>query len=567
LDRFQQQTAAVKALGEHFDILWAHTDAEAERLVETEACAGRELPARRHAVDVLDSQRLLDRLPSGVAIVCDDLRIRWHNRAFMQLAGGRVQVGNHIYEALGCDDGGPSGSPFADCRSGTEQATARLRLRSDRHVEITVQVIPEFGQRGAISMLCLVHDVTSEVRQREKLVAIHRAGIELSHLTPNELATMSTAERIELLKANIVQYSQSILNFKNLEIRLLEPRSKRLTVLLAVGMIAPAVERELYAELTGNGVTGYVAATATSYRCDDTLNDPLYIPGAADARSSLTVPIFYRGSIIGTFNVESPVPRHFTESDREFLEVFASEIAVALNTLQLLQAEKEFGGSATVEEILTKVSLPADEIVADASRLLDVLGPASTFSEPARASARRMLSNAEVIKNSIQQVGQALRPRDELSATAEPLATRLAGRRVLVVDADPAIRLSAHRLLGRVGCMVDTARDAREALTLARSIAYDVVLSDIRLPDVNGFEFYCQMRQQCGSTSIALMTGFGYDASHSLVRARQAGLRVVLYKPFRFDRLCEAIRDALDAGVGQTSEAVLVATATADPAI
>jgi hypothetical protein len=42
------------------------------------------------------------------------------------------------------------------------------------------------------------------------------------------------------------------------------------------------------------------------------------------------------------------------------------------------------------------------------------------------------------------------------------------------------------------------------------------------------------------------MTGFGYDAAHSMVRARQEGLRVVLYKPFRLDRLYEAIEDALD---------------------
>jgi FixJ family two-component response regulator len=44
---------------------------------------------------------------------------------------------------------------------------------------------------------------------------------------------------------------------------------------------------------------------------------------------------------------------------------------------------------------------------------------------------------------------------------------------------------------------------------------------------------------------IILMTGFGYDPSHSIVKARQEGLQTVLYKPFRADRLMEAVEQAL----------------------
>lgn len=558
LDHFKENADAVRLLAEHFDILWAPSEADVARMMTSVAGAGCEMPPLiadgQSEPDVLSSQQVLDRLPNGVAIVHHDLSILWHNRPFAALADGNVHAGALVFEALGCEDLENSGdSPFSDCLAGASHAMARLQLRSGKHIELTVQTIPEFSHRDRIEMLCLTRDVTSEVRQRHKLLAIHRAGLELSHLTPNELATMSMAERVELLKANIVQYSQNILDFKNLEIRLLEPKSRRLAALLAVGMVAPAVERELFAEPVGNGVTGYVAATGKSYRCDDVLKDPLYIEGALDARSSLTVPLFYRDRVIGTFNVESPEPKHFTESDREFLEIFAGEIAVALNTLQLLQAEKLFGGSAGVEEILNKVSLPADEIVADGSRLLDFLQRPTIEINPARDAAKRVLDNAELIKASIQQVGKTFPGLEEAWPPAPPIATRLAGRRVLVIDADPAIRISAHRLLGRVGCMVDTARDAREALILARSIGYDLALSDIRLPDVNGYELFCQLREQCPQMPIALMTGFGYDASHSIVKARQQGLRVVLYKPFRFDRLCESIRDALEAPTSATT--------------
>ena len=70
-------------------------------------------------------------------------------------------------------------------------------------------------------------------------------------------------------------------------------------------------------------MTGFVASTGKSYLCEDTTQDPLYLPGAKDARSSLTVPLVLHDEVLGTFNVESPRPNAFGESDLEFLEIFA----------------------------------------------------------------------------------------------------------------------------------------------------------------------------------------------------------------------------------------------------
>ncbi len=44
---------------------------------------------------------------------------------------------------------------------------------------------------------------------------------------------------------------------------------------------------------------------------------------------------------------------------------------------------------------------------------------------------------------------------------------------------------------------------------------------------------------------VILMTGFGWDPAHSIVKARQEGLQTVLYKPFRADRLMDAVEQAL----------------------
>jgi CheY-like chemotaxis protein len=117
----------------------------------------------------------------------------------------------------------------------------------------------------------------------------------------------------------------------------------------------------------------------------------------------------------------------------------------------------------------------------------------------------------------------------------------LRGLRILVVDSDERLRRSAHLILGRWGCIVETARDAKEALTMTRLGTYDAILADIRLPDLSGYEAYRQLREAQPKARVILMTGYGYDPGHCLVKARQDGLKHVLFKPFRIDQLLTAL--------------------------
>src|SRR5262249_53916837 len=106
---------------------------------------------------------------------------------------------------------------------------------------------------------------------------------------------------------------------------------------------------------------------------------------------------------------------------------------------------------------------------------------------------------------------------------------------------DERVRRSAHAILGRFGCIVETARDGREALTMARLGTYDAILADIRLSDIPGSEIYRRLRDAQPQAQVILMTSYGYDPGHSIVKARQEGLRFVLFKPFRVDQLLEAL--------------------------
>ncbi|MBI3464156.1 MAG: response regulator, partial [Planctomycetes bacterium] len=308
------------------------------------------------------------------------------------------------------------------------------------------------------------------------------------------------------------------------------------------GMRADASGRVLYAKPEGNGVTGFVAATGESYLCEDAENDPLYLPGAPEAKSSITVPLMLHDEVIGTFNVESPERGGFTEEDVQFLEIYARNVAVAIHTLELLQAQKLTAASESVELISREVALPVDAILHDATTVLDrYLGHEPEVAE----RLRRILANARDIKQLIANVGEQIQPGSPAAGTKRPRHPLLAGRRILLVDNDESLREAAHMLLGRYGCVVETASDAQEATTMARLSTYDVCIADIRLPDMDGYEVFSTLRELQPAAAVILMTGFGYDANHAIVRARREGLQTVLFKPFRVDRLIAAIENAV----------------------
>jgi CheY-like chemotaxis protein len=496
---------------------------------------------------LVQSQQILAALPDGVAVVDTERRLRWANPTFEGWCGGPA-AGLDFYEALGAADVfGPEHCPFraalalptaSDSRTGVAlpTVTARLDCASGRAIDLHITPLSEADSPKKL-LLVLGRDVTALVQQQQKLDALHRAGRELAALSADQLADMSVAERIELLKYNIRRFTRDLLHYEVIEIRLLDPQTGRLEPLMQEGMTPLAANRVLLASTDGHGVSGHVAATGKSYLCPDTTADPLYLPGAPGAHSSLTVPLIFQDKPIGTFNVESQRPGAFGPADLQFAEIFSHEIAAALHTLELLQAEKRSTASQSVEAISREVALPVDDILASATSILErYIGH-----EPEMADKiRKIIIGARAIKQSIQKVGEDIAPARP-AATKEPAPQPLKGLRVLVADNDDRVRRSAHGLLGRWGCIVETARDGQEALTMARLSTYDAILADIRLPDISGYEVYRRLREAQPKARVILMTGYGYDPTHALVKARQDGLRFVLFKPFRVDQLRDAL--------------------------
>ena len=497
---------------------------------------------------LIRNDRILQAVPDGVVLLDHENTILWGNGRLSEWCENKDVVGENFYRMLGSPEIiGPDYCPFHTALATKRASASMLRCADNRYFRIHAAPILEVGENTPKNLVVTVHDISEEVLQQQKLEAIHQAGVELADLTTDEVASLSASERIELLKSNILQCTQDVLQLDVLEIRMINPDTGLLDPIMAEGLAPGAADRELRVETEGSGVTGFVAATGKSYICEHTTEDPLYLEGAEGARSSLTVPLMLHDQVIGTLNVESPEANAFTDSDLKFLEIFARNLAVALNTLELLVAEKASTAAASVEAIHSAVALPIDVILNDAVNIMErYIGHEPEVVERLQG----ILRNARDIKQVIQKVGQKMAPTQaQPSSMVQESRPKLVGKRILVVDADESVRTAAHALLERFHCIVETAHDGNEARYMVRNLSadasYDVIIADIRLPDMNGYELLLKLAEIMKKVPMILMTGFGYDPGHTIVKARQEGLRSVLYKPFRLDQLVSAVEDMI----------------------
>ena len=126
--------------------------------------------------------------------------------------------------------------------------------------------------------------------------------------------------------------------------------------------------------------------------------------------------------------------------------------------------------------------------------------------------------------------------REKRSRTAPPRAAR--GADVLIVEDHSDTRATLERLLARRGHKVTVASTGNAALDAAAAAPFDLVISDLGLPDMTGNELMTQLRDRHSLRGIAV-SGYGMEAD--VARSRAAGFIHHLTKPIEIDRLVELI--------------------------
>ena len=133
--------------------------------------------------------------------------------------------------------------------------------------------------------------------------------------------------------------------------------------------------------------------------------------------------------------------------------------------------------------------------------------------------------------------------RPTASAPSRATAPAAGHPRVLVVDDEASIRDLLSKTLALAEYDVDLAPDGRTALERLRIIPYDLLITDLKMPGVDGLAVIREARRLKADIPVIIITGFSTEAS--AIEAVNLGVSGYLTKPFRVPRVLAAAAKAL----------------------
>lgn len=416
-------------------------------------------------------------------------------------------------------------------------------------------IVPEVGEiTGSVpgapkAVAVVVRDVTSAYKLRQRMDAIDAAGSDMVQIETAAVREKNMIERLGLLESRIVKAARELLHFDHFAVRILDEKTGKLELVIKHNLPNEYDAFDIFPRIEGNGISGYVAATGKSYICRDALADELFLPGLHGARSSLTVPLKFHDRVVGIMNVESQQAAAFDDDDRRLAEIFARYIAMAVHTLDLLVVER----TMTNRAITGRFEGEIDEPLKDISNEVEVLRAVAAGNADLIPHIDKIRGDVEAIRQRIRDVAEG--PTTLLGAqqaldrrTVDPI---LAGKRILVADDQSKIRRIIGDVLRNRGAIPTVCEHGGEAIGCIGAVRrgeiapFDLIVSDIMMPEANGYEVFSAAREAMSSVPVILMTGFGYDPNHSIVRASQEGLQSVLFKPFQVEQLVDAVKRAI----------------------
>ena len=495
---------------------------------------------RRRPFDEGAALETISRLGEGVGLVEASGEILWMNN----------QLASASPEAL---------RSFADaCVRGLEELRSREHgcetsgsvrqaiSTAEAAYEVVVAEVPGDGRDHAIGLML---DVTASRRLQERIEAVDAAGGELLDVDSRWVSQPVTS-RLRRIEERLVAGIAAILPSPGkefpFEVRLIDPRSGQLELVMSQGIDPLPIGQRLFARSDGQGISGLVAASGQGYVCRDAANDPNFLPGLAGAKSSVTVPIRRGEAVIGTLDVESTEVGRFDDEDRLCLELYARYLGLALTILDMLVVERYTTNRQVADNVLGELRTPLDTLSAVLAKL-EAEGGVAAEAAPA---IREAIASIEARLASSTSGPQSILGAEEFLRDAA-IEASLAGRRVLVADDEPQIRQTIRAVLERRGCSVVVCEDGASAIEAIEASAkpgascFELVISDVRMPDRNGYEVFRAAKEAHAETPVILMTGFGYDPHHSIVRSSQEGLHCFLFKPFQVSQLLEEVQKAL----------------------
>jgi chemosensory pili system protein ChpA (sensor histidine kinase/response regulator) len=150
-----------------------------------------------------------------------------------------------------------------------------------------------------------------------------------------------------------------------------------------------------------------------------------------------------------------------------------------------------------------------------------------------------VVDSARLVALAPEKIGDASRAGVDGSGDREGEAAR---HRVLVVDDSPSLRLLTTRQLEGIGCEVVTAKDGQQALERLRGGQFDLVITDLEMPRLNGFGLLREMRADARWTGMPVVVITTRESANYRAEAAKLGAIDYLIKPMGVARLAAVVR-------------------------
>lgn len=213
--------------------------------------------------------------------------------------------------------------------------------------------------------------------------------------------------------------------------------------------------------------------------------------------------------------------------------VTLGEIAVGLsheinNSLEVLVNQTEmlrkFVSRVASDEDFIVESDRLDSVASQVKKIQDITGRISQMAEEGEYGTKEYL-NGKMMTD--LGVDEETKPCERPSADER---FPLSGLKVLVVDDDANICQSLKDLLEAERCCIETAASGVFAMEWLGRQNFDIVLSDVVMPDMDGYELYQTVKKNTPNLPVVLMTAFNYDRDHIIKRSCLEGLQGVIFK-------------------------------------
>lgn len=117
-------------------------------------------------------------------------------------------------------------------------------------------------------------------------------------------------------------------------------------------------------------------------------------------------------------------------------------------------------------------------------------------------------------------------------------------KKILIVDDESNIRLGLNKCLAKEGYYIEEVSNGEEALQLIYNKKYDLILMDVQMPELNGFDVLKRIRKFGNSTRVIMMTAFG--TVEMAVDSMKIGAVDFLSKPFTISKVRDVVEEVLD---------------------